>query len=113
MTCQDNSFIVGEFRNDIMVNGSKYIDANRNVYEPLSSDAGKFINGRLYGEGKISFINGDVYEGEFKDGKRCGHGKMQYKSVKKYHEFDDNISTSTGKDQDYDYATYEGKWNDN
>jgi hypothetical protein len=113
MSLQDNSFIVGEFRNDIMVNGSKYIDANRNVYEPLSSDAGKFINGRLYGEGKISFINGDVYEGEFKDGKRCGHGKMQYKSVKKYHEFDDNISTSTGKDQDYDYATYEGKWNDN
>jgi len=55
-----------------MVNASKYIDANRNVYEPIMSgqQSGKFVNGRLYGQGRINFINGDVYEGMFKDGKR-------------------------------------------
>lgn len=81
MTLQDGSFIIGEFKNDKMVNGTKYIDANRNVYEPVASgeQSGKFVNGRLYGLGKINFINGDLYEGMFKDGKRCGVGKMQYK----------------------------------
>lgn len=84
MTLMDNSFIHGEFRHDKMVRGTKYIDCNRNVYEPISSgsNSGKFLNGRLYGQGKITFINGDSYEGMFKDGKRCGQGRMQYKSIK-------------------------------
>lgn len=72
MTHNDGSFIQGEFRNDKMVGGTKFIDSNRNVYEPVSSgsNSGKFVNGRLYGQGKIMFINGDIYEGQFKDGKR-------------------------------------------
>lgn len=86
MTLSNNGFIIGEFKNDVMVNGSKFIDENRNVYEPIMSgeQSGRFMKGRLYGQGRINFINGDVYEGMFKDGKRCGHGRMQYKSIKKY-----------------------------
>lgn len=114
MTLPDNSFILGEFKNDVMINGSKYIDANRNVYEPLLSggDSGRFVNGRLYGLGKINFINGDSYEGMFKDGKRCGQGKMQYKNIRKF-QLADDLSTASAQDQDTDWAVYEGNWNDN
>ena len=36
------------------------------------------IRGKADGRGKLSFANGDVYEGEFKAGRMEGYGKMLY-----------------------------------
>ena len=43
--------------------------ANGNIYE------GEWIDGLFDGHGKYTWANGDVYEGEYKDDKRNGHGK--------------------------------------
>ncbi|CAI2378234.1 unnamed protein product [Moneuplotes crassus] len=115
MTLPNNSFIIGEFKNDVMISGSKYIDENRNIFEPMlnGDQTGKFYRGRLYGYGKANFVNGDFYEGMFKDGKRCGKGKMQYKNIKKFND-EDNGSSYPGSNMfDVDWAIYEGMWNDN
>ena len=32
------------------------------------------------GQGKLTYKNGDVYEGEWKDGERHGQGKLTYKN---------------------------------
>lgn len=37
---------------------------------------GEFKNNKLNGQGKITYNNGTVYEGEFKDNKFNGQGKI-------------------------------------
>ena len=98
-----------------MSGGTKFVDSNRNVYEPVNSggDPGYYNRGKLFGQGRINFINGDLYEGAFKDGKRCGFGKMQYKSIKKYSTDDDDITDNSMENQDLDWASYEGHWKNN
>ena len=44
--------------------------ADGNLYE------GEFKDGKCHGRGTEKFANGDVYEGEYKDGKR--HGLRTY-----------------------------------
>ena len=44
----------------------KYVDEKKNTYQPMPG--GQFINGKLTGNGHISFANGDRYQGSFKDG---------------------------------------------
>ena len=58
---------------------------NGNVYE------GEWRDDKRHGHGKCTFSTGDVYEGEWKDGKKHGRGKYTY---------------STGD-------VYEGEWKDN
>lgn len=116
MTLPDETVIQGDFRNDQLSTGARFYDSHKNVYEPQSSgtNSGRFVNGRLYGQGKILFVNGDVYEGMFKDGKRCGHGKMQYKSIRRYNDFgEDVVSQKSAGEIELDWAVYDGNWNDN
>ena len=58
--------------------------ASGDVYE------GDFKDGKQHGKGKYTLASGDVYEGDFKDGKQ--HGKGKYSSA--------------------DGTTYEGIWVD-
>ncbi len=57
---------------------------NGNVYE------GEWKDGKRHGKGEIILVNGGSYEGEWKDDKRNGQGKMLYK----------------------DGSSYEGEWKD-
>lgn len=43
-----------------------------------TTDFGSFQNGRLFGLGSITFSNGDVFKGHFKDGRACGKGVLKY-----------------------------------
>ena len=45
---------------------------NGNIYE------GQFINGKIDGTGKMVYANGDKYVGEWKDGFFSGQGLMTY-----------------------------------
>ena len=72
-------------------NGSLYIGA---ILNKMPNGAGKIIykNGDIYegewengkqsknGKGRITYENGDIYEGEWKDSKRDGNGKYTYKN---------------------------------
>ena len=40
----------------------------------LSEYTGSFSNGKLYGEGMLSDLDGNVYEGEFNKGRMHGEG---------------------------------------
>lgn len=50
---------------------------------------------------KVSYLNGDVYEGKFKDGKKSGFGMLQYKSL---------LSPEDGS---LEWGHYEGNWKAN
>ena len=41
------------------------------------------------GHGKMTFASGDVYEGEFKEGKQEGHGKMTHVNGEVYDEVEE------------------------
>ena len=40
------------------------------------------MKGRLFGKVKITYKNGNIFEGMFKEGKKNGIGKMIYKNLK-------------------------------
>ena len=76
-------------------NGSRY----KNTDHPDSSKlSGIFDKGRLFGYGRIEFVDGGVYEGMFKDGKRSGTGRMNYMMGSE--------NDSRGREQ----AEYVGEW---
>ncbi|HOK49059.1 MAG TPA: hypothetical protein PLM18_02690, partial [Sedimentibacter sp.] len=54
----------------ISKNRVKVVYPNGDVYE------GEMKNGMMDGYGLYTYANGDIYEGEFKDNKPNGHGKL-------------------------------------
>ena len=54
--------------------------SNGNVYE------GEFKKGLPEGQGKQTFLSGDVYEGAFKNGYREGQGKYTFANGDVYYE---------------------------
>ena len=88
----NGSQAVGYWVDDVLTDCNKYVDRHKNVYAPLQT--GKFIDGKLFGEGTISFYNGDHYRGMFKDGNRCGNGVLEYKNLPVY----ERVGTDEGND---------------
>ena len=48
------------------------------------TDEGSFVNGRMQGRGKRTWLNGDHYEGEFVDGHESGQGTFAWHSGATY-----------------------------
>ena len=101
LTCKKGDSCKGEFIKDDFVTGiytdtkgSKY----RNADHEKPSMNGIFTKGRLYGQGRIDFADGGVYEGLFKDGKRSGQGRMNY------------VMTSENDPRGRETAEYTGEW---
>ncbi|CDW84351.1 phosphatidylinositol-4-phosphate 5- [Stylonychia lemnae] len=100
---QKGGEFAGTFENDDL-NKGYFKDHLRNVFTSLEySDEeneklnGYFLKGKLYNYGKAEYANKEVYKGMFKDGKRCGLGKMTYLQ---YNEKQGNQETSE----------YDGEW---
>jgi len=51
------------------------------IAKGMDTYEGKFKNGYPHGQGVYTWRNGDVYEGNWSEGKRDGKGKMMYKSI--------------------------------
>jgi hypothetical protein len=70
------------------------IDVNRSNTVPDNPATpeyeGEYKDGKKHGQGKMIYENGNIYEGEWKDDKKNGQGKMVYK----------------------DGSSYEGEWKD-
>ena len=59
-------------------------------------------NGTAHGIGRMKYANGNVYKGEFVDGKRCGTGMMKYVNGGEYKgEWKDDIKHGKGTRMKY------------
>lgn len=76
----NGGYFEGSFKDDEIYDG-KLKDHNDNVFENDISKGGYFLRGKLNGPGKATFANGDLFEGDFRDGVFSGQGKMIYKNL--------------------------------
>jgi hypothetical protein len=81
--------------------------ANGDVYE------GDWKDNKRDGKGKMTFANGDVYEGDWKDNKRDGKGKETFANGNVYEgDWKDDKRNGKGKETWANDYVYEGDWKD-
>ena len=72
---------------------------------------GPLRNGKLHGEGKLTWANGTVYEGGLADGLMSGQGKVRWANGQTYEgEFRDGMMDGRGRMTTPDGAVYEGEF---
>jgi hypothetical protein len=72
---------------------------------------GPLRNGKLHGEGKLTWANGTVYQGGFADGLMSGRGKVRWANGQAYEgEFRDGMMDGRGRMTTPDGAVYEGEF---
>ena len=72
---------------------------------------GPLRNGKLHGQGKLTWANGTVYEGGFADGLMSGRGKVRWANGQAYEgEFHDGMMHGRGRMTMPDGAAYEGEF---
>ena len=92
---QNGDIFIGEFKKDFMIFG-KYIYNNGDLYYGYFKEnkfegygkykyksigevyEGQFINGKRHGIGKYIYRNGDIYEGYWSDDMRNGYGYIKF-----------------------------------
>jgi hypothetical protein len=81
--------------------------ANGNKYE------GMYKNDKYYGRGVYVWTNGSIYDGEWIDGERCGHGTITYESGDKYDgQYRNDKFNGQGTYTWADGCKYVGEWKD-
>ncbi|MGY8714090.1 MAG: hypothetical protein ACKVJ1_09415, partial [Verrucomicrobiia bacterium] len=80
MGCAENQneFEVSSTRESINLN--KEAMRGRHVFKDGSIYQGELVMGEPNGFGTHNLVNGDIFEGQHKDGFAHGHGTMRYKS---------------------------------
>ncbi len=69
--------------------------------------------GKRSGQGRFTFLSGDIYEGEWQDDKRCGEGTMTFANGDRYTgSWRDNKCHGIGTMYYADGDVYEGEWKD-
>ena len=91
----------------INMNNGHYIDANGNIFD------GEYNDGKFNGHCKYTFTNGNIYEGEYKDGKFNGSGKKMYANGNVYQgNYKDGKLNGYGKFIWANGGVYEGEYKD-
>ena len=62
---------------DGVPDGATYVGDTANWVDPCRADKPRF---GAHGKGRLTYSNGDVYEGNFREGKRDGQGTLWFKS---------------------------------
>ncbi|XP_057312206.1 radial spoke head 1 homolog [Hydractinia symbiolongicarpus] len=75
-------------------------------------DGDRNADGARHGHGKACFPNGDIYEGEYEDGKRNGCGSYKFKAAKYVGKYSNGKRQGDGQMYYPDGSTYNGQWND-
>jgi len=74
---------------------------------------GEFKDDKFNGKGKLTRNNGEFYEGEFKEDKMCGRGKYNWPSGQVYEgEWKDDNKNGRGKQTWPSGQVCEGEWKD-
>ena len=95
---------IGEYEDTTGIGRANYPEVGR--YEGHFNE-----NGVPHGEGKITYEEGDVYEGELVDGKRSGKGKMTYKNGNIYEgEWAEDVRHGHGSLTYPSGYEYKGNW---
>ncbi|MEQ1642280.1 MAG: hypothetical protein ABL959_02415 [Pyrinomonadaceae bacterium] len=83
-----------------------------NEYSDAKPFDDKCMSGNcVNGKGKMVYRTGDIYEGDFVDGKRVGQGTYTYKNGQLYvGQFSDGVRNGKGKFTFSDGSTYEGSF---
>ncbi|MFH5923129.1 MORN repeat-containing protein [Roseomonas xinghualingensis] len=79
----------------------------------LASTQGNFTGGRINGPGARIMANGDLYQGEFRDGRAAGRGTLQFRGSdgSTYEgEFRDDLPNGQGVRSWRNGARYTGAW---
>lgn len=74
---------------------------------------GYFKNGKQEGKGKLTFVSGNVYEGDFKDGLKHGKGVFIGKGKKYEGEYVEGKKHGYGEYTDTDGSIYKGNYSKN
>lgn len=80
LTFGSGGSFTGAFKDDEAYDG-KLLDKFDSIYENDLNKGGHFMRGKLNGQGRARFQNGNEYTGEFKDGVFSGHGQLTYKDL--------------------------------
>lgn len=95
----------GEWKNGMPDGQGKGTFVSGNVYE------GEWKDGERNGQGKYTWTNGDVYVGEWKDGQRSGQGIMTFAGGDVYDgEWENNRYSGQGTFTWENNDVYEGWW---
>lgn len=85
--------------------GQLKLDQGKMVYE------GSMLNGKMNGEGKLAFKNGDTYKGQFKNGVFEGKGTYTAKDGWTYvGQFKKGLADGQGTLTTEDKTVYQGKF---
>ena len=85
----------------------KYRSASGDVYD------GEYKDGKRHGHGKYTWADGTVYDGEYKDNKMHGHGTYTWADGTVYDgEYKDDKRHGHGKGTSADGSVYDGEWKD-
>lgn len=92
----------------LLVSGT--VEAKKKKYPNGDYYEGEMKKGVPHGFGKMTYVNGNTYEGAWKDGK-YGFGKMTYANGNTYSgEWKDNMKHGIGKMRYFNGDIYEGEW---
>ena len=89
------------------------------IIHPITNDVNDYTgprqhNGQPQGHGKMTYDDGTVYEGDFKDGLANGRGKCEFADGNVYEgEFENDLMHGRGKMTYADGNVYEGNWLNN
>lgn len=90
---------------------------SENELLPYTYEGGRNENGERHGKGKARLPNGDLYEGEYKNGYRNGYGKYVFRKLKGKSRnacymghYENNKKNGQGTFLYPDGAKYEGCW---
>lgn len=79
LTTSGNAVYTGEFEVGSLPHGT--LELEEGIYEGQFEPGYAFVKGpSMSGHGKMQYKDGDVYEGQFKNGKIWGHGKLTYQT---------------------------------
>jgi hypothetical protein len=73
---------------------------------------GEWKDGKRHGQGKLEYTNGGMYDGEFKDGTEHGWGKLEYANDMYDGEFKDGKRHGRGKLEYANGDMYDGEFKD-
>ena len=92
---------------------------SENELLPYTYEGGRNESGERHGKGKARLPNGDLYEGEYKNGYRNGYGKYVFRKLKGKSRnacymghYENNKKNGQGTFLYPDGAKYEGSWKD-
>jgi len=77
----------------------------------LQNYQGIVVKGKKEGQGKYTWVNGDIYSGEWKNDKMNGFGVIKYSTGNEYSgAFIDNLREGQGTIKWFNGETYTGEW---